>query len=104
MTIDQLLDYLKRDRSFMEKVSLWKELPARAAQFAPYPTQLDARLVSALQEHGIQSLYSHQAVAIESILKGNNTVIVTPTASGKTICYNVPVLNAVLNDEDSRSL
>lgn len=104
MTLDQLLDYLKRDRSFMERVSFWKELPARAAQYAPFPTTLDARLTAALQTHGISALYSHQAAAIEAVLQGRNTVIVTPTASGKTLCYNVPVLHEVLQNEDSRSL
>lgn len=104
MTIDQLLDYLKRDQGFMAKVSLWKELPARQPVWAEYPQALDSRLKGALQDHGIRSLYSHQAAAIDAILQGRNTVIVTPTASGKTICYNVPVLDAVLKQQDSRAL
>jgi DEAD/DEAH box helicase domain-containing protein len=104
MTIDQLLDFMKRDRSFMENVSVWRQVEGRAAEFASYPSNLDARLIQALQEHGISSLYSHQAEAISAILRGENTVIVTPTASGKTLCYNTPVLNAVLHNENSRAL
>ncbi len=104
MTLDQLLDHLQRDRSFMEKVSLWKELPAKPAQWASFPKSLDNRLMAAMQAHGIAKLYSHQAAAIDLILRGQNTVIVTPTASGKTLCYNVPVLNQVLQNQDARSL
>ena len=104
MTVEQLLDYLKRDRSFMQRVAYWKELPARPAQVEPFPTMLDARLKQALHFHGIPSLYSHQAEAIDHVLNGRNTVIVTPTASGKTLCYNAPVLHSILQNEDSRAL
>jgi DEAD/DEAH box helicase domain-containing protein len=104
MTIDQLLDFMKRDRSFMENVSVWRQVEGRAAEFAGYPADLDARLIQALTDHGISSLYSHQAEAIAAALRGDNTVIVTPTASGKTLCYNTPVLNAVLHNENSRAL
>ena len=72
--------------------------PAKPAQFAPFPEGLDPALRSALTARGIENLYSHQAAAVELALAGKNAVVVTPTASGKTLCYNLPVLNTILAD------
>nr|MBS0020731.1 DEAD/DEAH box helicase [Gammaproteobacteria bacterium] len=71
-------------------------IPAREAIDTEFPSSLDGRLVGALRGRGIQRLYCHQLEAWESIGSGRHTVIVTPTASGKTLCYNLPVLQAVL--------
>jgi DEAD/DEAH box helicase domain-containing protein len=79
-------------------------LPAMAASFAPYPEGTDNRLISALAARGIQQLYTHQAVAFGHVLAGRNVVTITPTASGKTLCYNAPVLNAILQDPAARAL
>jgi len=75
-----------------------------AAQYAPFPAGLDPRLVSGLQARGIEQLYTHQADAIEHALAGRHVVVITPTASGKTLCYNAPVLSAILQDPSSRAL
>src|SRR5215813_11203194 len=85
-------------------VTAVRRLPAVAAQFAPFPDALDARLKTALEARGIEQLYTHQAEAIEHALAGRNAVVITPTASGKTLCYNAPVLNAILRDSSSRAL
>jgi len=74
-------------------------IPARAGQYAPLPSDLDARLVRALRGRGVQRLYTHQARAWETVRAGKHTVIVTPTASGKTLCYNLPVLQAAVQDK-----
>jgi DEAD/DEAH box helicase domain-containing protein len=79
-------------------------LPAEAARTAPFPARLDSRLVAVLQARGIREPYTHQAEAIEHALDGRDVVVVTPTASGKTLCYNAPVLDAVLRDPASRAL
>ena len=79
-------------------------LPAVAASFAPFPAGTDERLRAALAARGIDQLYTHQAEAFAHILAGRNVVTVTPTASGKTLCYNAPVLNAVLQDPSTRAL
>jgi DEAD/DEAH box helicase domain-containing protein len=79
-------------------------LPAVAATFAPYPDGTDERLISALSARGIEQLYTHQAEAFAHVLAGRNVVTVTPTASGKTLCYNAPVLNAILQDSAARAL
>ena len=62
------------------------------------------RLVAAMQARGVASLYTHQAAAVAHALAGRNVVVTTPTASGKTLCYNIPVLNAILTDPSTRAL
>ncbi|CAN5615971.1 DEAD/DEAH box helicase [soil metagenome] len=79
-------------------------LPAVPASFAPYPDGADPRLKSALAARGIDQLYTHQAEAFAHVLSGRNVVTITPTASGKTLCYNAPVLNAILQDPSTRAL
>ncbi len=86
------------------RVTAVRRLPEVAAQYAPFPATLDTRLVEALQSRGVRELYSHQAEAIEHARGGRHVVVITPTASGKTLCYNAPVLDAVLQDRSSRAL
>ncbi len=74
------------------------------ASFAPYPEGTDPRLQSALAARGVEQLYTHQAEAFGHVLAGRNVVTITPTASGKTLCYNAPVLNAILQDPSTRAL
>ncbi len=71
-------------------------VPAKGASYSPFPEALDNRLKYALQKRGITQLYSHQRVAWDSVTTGHHTVMVTPTASGKTLCYNLPVLQAAI--------
>ena len=104
MNVDQLADQLRRDNLFMENVVRWEVMPARPAQYAPFPRGLDARLIPVLQKRGVHQLYTHQAHAVDEVLAGRDVVVVTPTASGKTMCYNLPVLSAILNNEDARAL
>ena len=78
--------------------------PARAPQFAPFPEALNPALKAALAARGIENLYRHQAAATEFALAGKNPVVVTPTASGKTLCYNLPVVNAILADPSARAV
>ena len=81
-----------------------RTVPGRSAQFADFPSNLDFRLIQMLQTLGISNLYSHQAKAFDFVEKGKNPVIVTPTASGKTLCYNLPVLNMIIRQPDTRAL
>jgi DEAD/DEAH box helicase domain-containing protein len=85
-------------------VTAVRRLPPQVAQYAPFPDSLDARLQAALRARGIEQLYTHQAEAIAHVADGRHVVTVTPTASGKTLCYNAPVLDAVLKDPSSRAL
>ena len=104
MNVDQLADQLRRDSAFMENVVRWEELPARPAQTAAFPECLDERLIPVLQKRGIYELYSHQAHSIKATAAGKDVVVVTPTASGKTMCYNLPVLSSILQNNDARAL
>src|SRR6202171_5268851 len=81
-----------------------RHFPAREAQWADFPAWVHADLSAAYAAKGIRRLYTHQAAAAEAVHAGKNVVIVTPTASGKTLCYNLPVLNAVLKNSDTRAL
>jgi DEAD/DEAH box helicase domain-containing protein len=85
-------------------VTAVRRLPAVAADYTSLPASLDPRLTAALKSRGISKLYTHQASAIEHALAGRNVVVVTPTASGKTLCYNVPALHSILQDPSSRAL
>jgi DEAD/DEAH box helicase domain-containing protein len=85
-------------------VTAVRRLPAVAAQFAPFPDAFDPRLTQALTNRGVTQLYTHQAEAIGHALADRNVVTITPTASGKTLCYNAPVLSAILQDPSSRAL
>jgi DEAD/DEAH box helicase domain-containing protein len=87
-----------------EVLTAVKHIPAREAQFRPMPSWVRPELAAAYRAKGIGQLYSHQAAAAELARSGKNFVVVTPTASGKTLCYNLPVLNAVLENPDTRAL
>ena len=104
MTIEQLLDSLKRDKSFMECVTNWQVLPASQGHYAPFPEEMDERLRDVLRKRGIQELYTHQAACWQAAREEKDFVVVTPTASGKTMCYNLPVLSAILQNPDARAL
>jgi DEAD/DEAH box helicase domain-containing protein len=81
-----------------------RRIDARPARFGEWPGSLDRRLVNALQRRGIANPYTHQAQAMEAAIAGRNVVVVTPTASGKTLCYNGPVLDRILKDRSARAL
>ncbi|HLZ72495.1 MAG TPA: DEAD/DEAH box helicase [Dehalococcoidia bacterium] len=100
----ETLQRLRTGREHAGNFAAWRTLPARAAEFAGFPDWLDARLAEALRSRGIASLYSHQRAAAEAAHAGRNLVVVTPTASGKTLCYNLPVLQAMLDDPEARAL
>jgi DEAD/DEAH box helicase domain-containing protein len=78
--------------------------PARAARYGTYPDGLNPTLREALAARGIESLYTHQAAAVELSLASKNVVVVTPTASGKTLCYNLPVIHAILQTPAARAI
>ncbi len=104
MNVDQLVRQLREDPLFMENVVRWEELPTRPAQYAPFPEGIDQRLLPVLARRGIHQLYTHQAHAVREVLAGRDVVVVTPTASGKTMCYNLPVLSSILANDDARAL
>jgi DEAD/DEAH box helicase domain-containing protein len=98
-------------RSLAEVVSRWsshprvagglvtiRELPGRPADAVPMPATVDSRLAVALASRGVDRLWRHQAQVYEGLAAGRDAVIATPTASGKSLCYHLPVLDAILRD------
>lgn len=104
MNLSQLLDQLRGDPAFRAGVTRWEVLPAQPARYGGFPAQLDPRLVQALRARGVAELYTHQADAVAAALSGRSTVVVTPTASGKTLCYNLPVLATILREPAARAI
>src|SRR5438445_9758807 len=98
-----LTTFSERDRNG-EMLTAVRIFPARAAEWADWPAWVQPELRAAYQSKGIARPYSHQAQAAEAVHAEKNVVIVTPTASGKTLCYNLPVINAILENEDTRAL
>jgi len=102
--VHEVLDaFAARDHNG-EILTALRHFPAREAQWADFPAWVRPDLASAYAAKGIRRLYTHQAAAAEAVHAGKNVVIVTPTASGKTLCYNLPVLNEVLDNSDARAL
>jgi DEAD/DEAH box helicase domain-containing protein len=91
---EALIEHLKRDHG--ARIAGEVVAPERPARFADFPDGLDPRLRGALEARGIRRLYSHQREAWAHVAGGRDTVVVTPTASGKTLCYNLPVIDAAL--------
>ena len=104
MNIDQLLGVLKQTPEFMQCVTHWHTDPARSARYGEWPACVDEKLPPMLRQRGVEKLYTHQAQAIEATARGEDIVVVTPTASGKTMCYNLPVLSAILKNPNARAL
>ncbi|HEV2232835.1 MAG TPA: DEAD/DEAH box helicase [Terriglobia bacterium] len=85
-------------------VTAARHFPARPAQFAPFSPSIPGRIIEILKARGIDSLYSHQARCVEIASEGKNLVVVTPTASGKTLCYNLPILSALVENPEAHAL
>ena len=104
MSVETALQALRLEPRFMRNIARWEITPARPARYAPFPPELNPRLIDALAARGVTALYTHQAEAVAAALRGEHVAVVTPAASGKTLCYNLPVLNHLLADPDGRAL
>ncbi len=102
--VHQVLDVLAGRDVRGEILTAVRHYPAREAQWADFPAWTHMDLRAAYLGKGLRQLYSHQAAAAEAVHAGKDIVVVTPTASGKTLCYNLPILNAILESSDSRAL
>ncbi len=104
MNLQQILESFRSDPSIGPNIAHWQIFPPREAVYEEFPDDIDERLKSVLNRRGIHKLYSHQREAVDSIRAGKDTVIVTPTASGKTLCYNLPVLDSIIKNRSNRAL
>jgi len=103
MNVQQFVEWFQGSDFGRHVTGVWR-LPPRPAEFGDWPSGLDSRIIAALIRRGIARPYRHQAITLGKILAGKNCVIVTPTASGKTLCYNLPVLQAILTNPEARAL
>lgn len=94
-----LLESLRADPELRLGIEHTAELPGRAGRLVDFPARLDPRLVAVLRARGLERLYSHQAQAVEAALDGRDLLVATPTASGKTLCYTLPVLQSLLESD-----
>lgn len=101
MEMAALLERLAAARG---RVSAWRVLPPRPGRYAPLPGWLAPGLAAALRAGGIVALYEHQHRALAVAREGRNVLVVTPTASGKSLCHHLPVLQALLDDPRARAL
>ncbi|MDQ1277094.1 MAG: box helicase protein [Thermodesulfobacteriota bacterium] len=104
LTLRELLARLEQDKRFLANVRALKKIPPREGRFSPFPAWLHPRLREVLAGQGIGQLYSHQGQAVELVRAGRDVVLMTPTASGKTLCCNLPVLQRILEEPETRAL
>ncbi len=102
--VKAILQELEQDFTIRPYLTALEHLPAQEARLADFPDWLQGGLIRQLKEDGIDHLYSHQASALNAIQEGKNVVVVTPTASGKTLCYNLPVLDTIIREPESRAI
>jgi len=98
------LESIKSSKSYRRQIAHIERIPAREARYAAVDPPVTGRIGQALERQGITRFYSHQAEAIEAVRRGESIVVVTSTASGKTLCYNVPVLESLESDPRARAL
>lgn len=103
-SLGEILAQLQEDGRFMKNIRHWKTIPPREAQSVPFPSTLDTRIRETLTKRGIPSLYTHQETSYRLVREGNNIVAVTPTASGKSMCYHLPILQTLTEDSQARAL
>lgn len=104
MSIESALERLRADAKFMGNVKAWERMPPRPAHYSDFPPGLSPRMIAAVRELDWAPLYTHQAATVEAALAGSNVVTVTSTASGKTLGYNIPVVDELLADGQARAL
>ena len=83
---------------------MWRKYPLDRASSGRLETDLNPALQSAMESKGVWPLYSHQAEAINALKGGDNVIVATPAASGKSLCYHLPVLDSLLADRTTRAM
>ena len=104
LALRKAISEIEAETARVPSITAFRHYPALPASYADFPPELSPRLTEVLRRRGIERLYSHQLEAFEKVQAGENVVVVTPTASGKTLCYNLPVLDAVLRNPETRAL
>ena len=102
--LKDLISSIRSDIDFRKNITHWEVLPEKKGIYADFPETLDPRLAGLYRKRGIEQLYSHQRKCFDLASAGRSLVVVTPTASGKTLCYNLPVLDHLLKNPEARAL
>ncbi len=102
--LENVVAELEGEAARLQSITALRHFPPQPADFVDFPEDLSPAIREALRRRGIERLYSHQREAFEKVREGKNVVVVTPTASGKTLCYNLPVLDRVLREPETRAL
>lgn len=103
-SISELLQAWRYDEELKENIVHWHTLDGKAAEYEPFPKELHPSLKNALQKRGIEQLYTHQREAFNKAARGVSFTAITPTASGKSLCYHLPVLQEIISDKSSRAI
>src|SRR5260221_7561671 len=103
-TLTQLLSQLKSREDLRDRIKHVEMLAASPARFHGYPKTLSPDLINVLEKSGYEALWAHQAHAVEALHRKNHVAVTTPTASGKTLCFNLPVMQSVLENPKARAL
>lgn len=104
MTPFQFLDRIRHSQGYSGQIVHVEDIPPRDARYAEPARPLPEALLRSLQEMGVESLYTHQAAALDAVRAGDSVAVVTGTASGKTLCYNLPVLERLLTNHSATAL
>jgi len=104
MNPERFLTRMRRHPDYRDQIVHIEEIAAREAAYGELDMPLPARLTQALEEQGISALYRHQTEAIDAAREGRHIIVTTPTASGKSLCYNAPVLETLLLEPEARAL
>ena len=104
MYVSEVLNLLRRNRDFMSSVVAWERMPARAGDDVPLPRAINPSIRQSLEARGISALFRHQGLALKAIGEGANVIVSTATASGKSLCYTVPVFERLLAKPSARAL
>ncbi|UQD52510.1 ATP-dependent helicase [Bacillus methanolicus] len=102
--LQDILSMLKNNDEFRQNIVHWHTIEEREAKTVELPEEIHPSLRQALENRGIKRLYTHQKSAYDAVMDNKSIVAVTPTASGKTLCYNLPVLETIINNPNARAL
>ncbi|MBU1077938.1 MAG: DEAD/DEAH box helicase, partial [Spirochaetes bacterium] len=103
-SVDSIIDFILKSRDFGKNITFVKKIRKRDASFVDFPNEVEPELKIALMNKGIGRLYTHQLKSYKMVKDGRNVVMVTPTASGKTLGYNLPILDSLIKDDSQKAM
>jgi len=103
-TLQEIIYDFKHNDEYKKQIAYWHTIEAKEAKEAPLPNDISKNIKAALEQRGVSRLYTHQKSAYEAVRKNHSIVAVTPTASGKTLCYNLPVIQSISENNQARAL